>query len=396
MKLENLIESAASHVREVFASNKKPELVYHDLKHTESVVVAGTAIADHYQLDEQDYTAVVIACWFHDVGYLYGRAEGHEVVGAEKAAAFVLENGGDEALVEKVKSCILATCMTAEPSTLIEKITRDADLYHLGTVDFYEKNKLVRKEFNNITGKKISGKDWRKYSLPFIEQHQFKTDYVHTLLQEQLQQNIQLLKQKIGEDENTGVAANATKEEKGKKENTRPSRGIETMFRTTSTNHLRLSEMADSKANIMISVNSIMASILVSMLFRKLDDDPRLLLPAILFLTTSLVSIVFAILVTRPNITQGTFTKEDITKKRANLLFFGNFHKMKLKDYQEGISAMMNDSEFLYGSMTRDIYNLGVVLGRKYKMLRIAYSVFMFGFIISVIAFVIAVTAFNK
>ncbi len=107
------------------------------------------------------------------------------------------------------------------------------------------------------------------------------------------------------------------------------------------------------------------------------------------------MSIIFAILVTRPNITQGTFTKEDVEKKRANLLFFGNFHKMKLKDYQSGINAMMNDSEFLYGSMTRDIYNLGVVLGRKYRLLRITYSVFMFGFVLSILAFVIAVTMFE-
>jgi hypothetical protein len=193
--------------------------------------------------------------------------------------------------------------------------------------------------------------------------------------------------------------AEAEKEEKKKgkedKKN-KPSRGIETMFRTTSTNHLRLSEMADAKANIMITVNSIIASILVSVLFRKLEEDPRLMIPGMLFLATSLVSIIFAILVTRPNVTQGVFTKEDIDKKRANLLFFGNFYKMSLKDYQQGIDAMMQDSEFLYGSMTRDIYNLGVVLGRKYKLLRIGYSVFMIGFVVSVISFVIAVTMIPK
>ncbi|MEZ5017225.1 MAG: DUF5706 domain-containing protein [Flavipsychrobacter sp.] len=393
MKLDNLIDSTAKHIRSVFESNKKPQLVYHNLKHTEDVVVACRKIADHYQLDKHDYAAVVIASWFHDIGYLFGRPEGHEEVGAQKAVSFVLENGGDEALAEKVKACILATCMSASPGSLIEKIVRDADLYHLGTEDFFEKNKLVRKEYNLVSGQKISGKDWRKFSLPFIEQHRYQTDYAKTLLQATLIQNVKALKERVKQDDEK----QGDKEQNNKsKDVTRPSRGIETMFRTTSTNHLRLSEMADSKANIMISVNSIMASILVSMLFRKLDDDPRLLIPAILFLATSLVSIIFAILVTRPNITQGTFTKEDVDKKRANLLFFGNFHKMKLKDYQDGISAMMGDSEFLYGSMTRDIYNLGVVLGRKYKMLRVAYSVFMFGFIISIIAFVIAVTAFQK
>ena len=78
------------------------------------------------------------------------------------------------------------------------------------------------------------------------------------------------------------------------------------------------------------------------------------------------MSIIFATLVTRPNVTQGIFTKEEIELKRANLLFFGNFHEMSLTDYKVGVDAMMNDPEFLYGSMTQDIYFLGKVLARKY------------------------------
>lgn len=55
---------------------------------------------------------------------------------------------------------------------------------------------------------------------------------------------------------------------------------------------------------------------------------------------------------------------------------------------------MMDDSDFLYSSMTRDIYYLGVVLGHKYKLLRISYNIFMFGLIISVGAFLIAAIFF--
>ena len=51
---------------------------------------------------------------------------------------------------------------------------------------------------------------------------------------------------------------------------------------------------------------------------------------------------------------------------------------------------MMGDREFLYGSLIRDVYSQGIVLGRKYKILRVAYNVFMYGLIISVIAFVVA------
>jgi predicted metal-dependent HD superfamily phosphohydrolase len=394
---------AATHVRNVYAENSKPELLYHGISHTEHTVAAAEKIADHYQLPEEDYVAVYIAAWFHDIGYLFTPAETHEEKGVELAATFVLAHGGNESLVAKIKECILATKMPQNPVSLISRIVCDADLFHFGTEDFETTNKLVRKELEARFGQKIPGKIWRLKTLEILKQQQFHTDYCQALLQKGKQANIEKVQQKIEEEQQAQKPKAQKPDPESGLQNTnpddakkKPTRGVETMFRTTSTNHLRLSEMADTKANIMITVNSIIASILVSVLFRKLEDDHRLIIPAIMFLVTSLVSIVFAILVTRPNVTQGTFTEEDLEKKRANLLFFGNFHKMSLADYQRGIDAMMADAEFLYGSMTRDIYNLGVVLGRKYKLLRMAYSFFMFGFIISILSFAVAVTMFKN
>ena len=98
-------------------------------------------------------------------------------------------------------------------------------------------------------------------------------------------------------------------------------------------------------------------------------------------------ALVFAILSTRPKITKGEFTREDIAKKQTNLLFFGNFYNMKLEDFDWGMKEMIQDRDFLYSSMTRDIYFLGKVLAQKYRFLRICYSIFMFGLILVVIAF---------
>ena len=99
---------------------------------------------------------------------------------------------------------------------------------------------------------------------------------------------------------------------------------------------------------------------------------------------------VLSILATRPNVTQGKFTKEDVANKKVNLLFFGNFHQMKLEEFEWGIQEMMNDKDYLYGSLTKDLYFLGLVLNRKYNLLRTTYTVFMIGIIVSVIAFSIA------
>jgi hypothetical protein len=162
------------------------------------------------------------------------------------------------------------------------------------------------------------------------------------------------------------------------------------MFRISSNNHQRLSDMADNKAHIMITTTSIIISVLLSVLVRKLEDNAYLILPTMMLLTVCMVTMVFSILSTRPTIPAGTFTQHDIDAKSVNLLFFGNFYRMSFNEYSQGMQTMMNDRDFLYGSLTKDVYSQGVVLGRKYRLLRVAYNVFMFGIVISVVAFVIA------
>ena len=83
----------------------------------------------------------------------------------------------------------------------------------------------------------------------------------------------------------------------------------------------------------------------------------------------------------------GKFTKEDVANKKVNLLFFGNFHQMKLDEFEWAMNEMMKDKDYLYGSLTKDLYFLGLVLNRKYSLLRLTYTVFMIGIVISVLAF---------
>jgi hypothetical protein len=162
------------------------------------------------------------------------------------------------------------------------------------------------------------------------------------------------------------------------------------MLRLTSQNHLRLSEMADRKANILISVNAIIISVILSVLLRKLSTETYLIIPTVLFLLSAVVTIVISILATRPQVTVGSFTMEGVKEKKINLLFFGNFYKTTYQKYDAAMREMMLDTDYLYGSLIKDIFELGEVLGRKYRLVRIAYNVFMIGIVVSVIAFAIA------
>jgi predicted metal-dependent HD superfamily phosphohydrolase len=397
-----LAEEVQQYVLDFFREHANEKIVYHDLAHTQAVVAAAIQIANHYGLNDHDFFIVLTAAWFHDLGY-FTDASIHEEEGAALAATYLQQKNIDEEIILAVKNCILATKMPQQPHNLLEEIICDADLFHLGTDEFAERNKLMRKEYAGVFEKEIPKDEWRIKTIKLLESHHYHTDYCRLLLNEKKEKNLDTLKRKeekksqekneetlklpiTGSDEEP--KAKEIKE-KAKKEN-RPERGIETMFRISSGNHQKLSDQADSKSHILITVNSIIISVLLSILLKSLDQYPQLRIPAYLLLFVNLITIILAILATRPAIPGGTFTQNDLDEKKVNLLFFGNFYRMSLQDYASGMIQMMNDREFLYGSLIRDVYSQGVVLGRKYRMLRAAYNVFMFGLIISVIAFVIA------
>jgi hypothetical protein len=107
-------------------------------------------------------------------------------------------------------------------------------------------------------------------------------------------------------------------------------------------------------------------------------------------LAVGVITITYSVIATRPNIPNGTFTREDVKEKKVNLLFFGSYYKMDFPEFEYGMNEMMNDSEFLYGNLVKDIYWQGRNLGRKFRLLHVAYNVFMYGMALSVVAYVIA------
>ena len=392
-----MLDQIRQYVLTYYKEHHRPDFFYHNLQHVEEVVASAVKIADHYQLAERDFFIVYTAAWFHDIGYYTTTSLHHEEKSAQIASAYLTSQNVEEDVAERVKRCILATKVPQSPQDLNEKILCDADLFHLGTDGFREKNKLMRREFEAVGGLKVDRAEWRRGTIKLFEHHQYHTDYCRLLLNKKKEENLIELRKKeakavvVQEPDAAAKEPEAAivKESKDRSKE-KPSRGIETMFRISSSNHQRLSDMADNKAHILITVNSIILSAIISLLLRRLEDHIYLALPTVILLTISLLTMVYSILATRPSIPEGTFTTREIDDKKVNLLFFGNFYKMNLDDYAVGMWKTMEDKDFLYGSLIRDLYSQGVVLGRKYHLLRIAYNIFMYGLIISVLAFIAA------
>lgn len=380
---------------EAYGSANRNQFPYHNLTHTQNVVTHAFEIASHYEISEKEIAQLGLAAWFHDVGHLYTRPAEHEQKSVEIMKAFMEKHHEPVAFVNEVADIIIATDCNNEPTTLLQQIIRDADTYHFGTKEFKNTNKLVKNEYES---RGLSVADWDTHTLERLKKHRFFTSYCIEILDGGKEENMKktekrINKTKVQQPDNNIILKDMW--DKDKKKMTSPNsfvtKGIQTSLRLTSENHLRLSDMADSKANILISVNAIIISVILSVLLRKIETETHLAIPTFIFLAFSVATIIVSIMATRPKVTQGRFSREDVLNKKTNLLFFGNFFRQTLEDYRWAMGTMLSDAEYLYGSLVEDIYFLGVVLGRKYKLIRIAYNLFMVGIIVSVLAFVMAI-----
>ena len=167
-------------------------------------------------------------------------------------------------------------------------------------------------------------------------------------------------------------------------------RGIETMFRSSYRVNMDLSALADTKSNIMISINGIIISILLASISPKIDTNDFLFWPTVVLLVGCLISMIYAVLAARPRVNSTVISLEDVRANRANILFFGNFVHLSREEYVQGMTELLQNTDTLYQNMIRDIYGLGVVLQKKFRLLRVSYTVFMMALIAGVALFIYA------
>jgi len=312
----SLLVATESYVIQLMSSSLGSKFLYHSLEHTRRVVKSTETLANALKLNKQDKERLLIAAWFHDVGYTKG-IKNHEENSVDILRNFMSSQGADEESIQKIARIIMATAMEAIPKNDLESIIRDADSAHFGSKDYELISNLLRAEWELTQNKEFSDLEWVEENICFFNQHhKFYTSYAQENWSTRKLKNLnKLIKQK------------KILEEKSKKQNAKalPERGVETMFRVTLRNHIALSDIADTKANILLSVNAIVVSLVLSNLIPKLDNPSNeyLVYPTVVFVFFTVISMTLSVIATRPNVTEGKFTRDDVAQKKVNLLFFG-------------------------------------------------------------------------
>lgn len=172
-------------------------------------------------------------------------------------------------------------------------------------------------------------------------------------------------------------------------------RGRETLFRVTFRNQINLIQIADNKANMIISINSLIISVMVTITgFGVVQDTfeynrAEIAVPVTLIILTCLMSVVYAIQAARPHIIRNKKGVVEKPAKNTSILFFGTISTKTMDEYMEAMDEMLKSRDQIYNNMIIDIYNQGRVLKRKYHLLSIAYLIFMYGFVFSVLTFLL-------
>lgn len=381
-------------------ANQNGKFHFHNLEHTLNVFKAITVISENTpEVSDREMELLQIAALFHDI-YACRSIKEHEKDSAEFARNILESKKVSEDDIVFVERIILSTKLNYKPTDIFEKIIKDADISHLGNKNYINTPFINLFKEIKTCYKAKHPKEWINDCLDFFDHHPYFTPYAKENFVVGKEKNKEKLKalaeMEINTEEELIEKTTKKKKKKNKSNADKPDKGIETMFRVNLRNHVNLSRIADDKANTLISVNAIIISIVLSTLFPKLDNNAFLMWPALILVAFSIITIIISIVSTIPRTTHGLMTKDDIINKRGNLTFFGNFHRMNLADFEWGIEELMKDRDYLYKSMSRDLYFLGIVLKKKYTFLRWGYIIFVAGLLISCLFFVLGIMSYYK
>lgn len=382
------LQAARRHVLQLWNEQHDARLVYHNFAQAAAVARLAGEIAEAEGLPEETAEIARLGAWFFNAGYLYDRRQVAET-GAIRAEFFLAEQHCPPEKIQAVRQCIVSALTEPRPHTAEARVLNDAIRAYDWAETFDERAPLLRLEREYLDQEVLSEDAWQQFLRGQLGRGQFFTAYAKTAYEPALIAHILKLHTQLpaatSQKQETATPPKTAETGRFARLARRPLRAsIQTYFRANYANHIRLSAIADNKAHIMISVNSILLSVAISMLTYQTvtNRNPLFILPIIIFLVTGLTSLIFAVLSSRPRVTA------PIPNERVNPVFFGNFVHLSLEEYEAAVDAMLRDGSLLFGNMTRDLYHLGQVLDKKYRLLTFSYTVFMMGFVATVGAFV--------
>lgn len=384
---KELTEAAEEYVRELLFNELDTKVVFHNYGHAEELADVAKKLAKTADLEEAEKTQLVLAAWFLDTGFTVDPRDPNPH--SCQIARDWLNGQGYEATDGVLR--LIKSVRETDPDryTDLQALFHDVRYNWLGRKRFDRRAKLLRLEEEQLRGEPIPHAEWERRMQGLLIDRRYLTEAGIEEYQDRLQRNLA---------EQRDTTAKAVQKTTRKQSGKNYGRGIDTVYRTSFRNHINLSRIADGKANMMISINTIILSILLAVSGAGLSffediiyTSPGFILPIISLILSSLIAVVFAVFSARPKVTEYKIRHRTPEERDpgASLLYFGNFLQLPKKEFVEYMADVKDDQEILYDDLARDLYDLGGVLQRKYFLLTISYNIFVGGLALSVLMFLI-------
>ncbi|MCX7696474.1 MAG: HD domain-containing protein [Bacteroidales bacterium] len=172
-----------------------PDLYYHGVQHTLSVMEAAELYAENEAIFGKERSILLTAALFHDSGYLV-RYENNESISVGLCWTVLPEFGYKNEDIQYIVKLIEATSVPQKPFDKLSKILCDADLDYLGRDDYFEMSCNLRKEWDAY-GKKLSHDEWFNVQIKFLSSHKYFTHTAHVLREAKKLKHLRMIKESL-------------------------------------------------------------------------------------------------------------------------------------------------------------------------------------------------------
>jgi hypothetical protein len=355
-------------------------------------------IATSLELKGMDYENAIVATWFRFAGVIE-LGSGYTNRMKDILEAFFDESEYPQGQREIVENTIIKVVTNDYAETEIEKVVSDAINSQYADYNFPQNLMYIREEFNRRNGVDRPELTYLEYFKSIFIQIRYYTTYATEKYSKGKKKNFEFLKRRIEK------LSEEKKDKKDKKEKNKSNtdehvllsnKETEDLFKIAFRNYNHLVSVADSKASLLINVNSIIISVMIAFVLGKIDKLFFVIWPTIILIAVCLGTILLAILASRP---QSNSFLENRSLLSYQRFFFGSFdlvdpefNRVEWDEYYKHLMELFSyQRDRVYMEIFKESFNVRKVLARKFNYLSKAYWVFLFGLLTSVIAFVISI-----
>lgn len=382
------IQVAEQQIHVLLKENIPPEMAAVKNRKAAKQLQNAQKLAKSLEFSSEDETALLYAVIFTSAGYstsLHTPFVESEAIAKE----YLKKEGIAPQIIQKTVACLQIKTGEKKVETLLEEVYEDVQNSIFADKKYVQKVMPSMQEESEIDSRNpLEVQAWLKEHRNELNNISFNTKAAKKKFKAGIKKNRKEIKKLSGKKKKEIDVYEMPLDN---------SKGVQMMFKVALRNHIDLTNIADNKASIMLSINAIIITIAMPLLIRYMGDNGYLAIPMVILMLTCVLSIIFAALATRPMKSDGETDVDKVMEKPStNLFFFGNFYNISLPDYQRGLRKVIRSGEVLERSAINDLYFLGKALGDKFNLLRICYMIFMVGIALSVIAYGIVLIKTNS